>query len=96
MQIFIKRNIIIILVFSVLPLTLRAQDYKIVIENYSKSDLEKISSTLSIDKVSPEKIVAFANEREFSAFKELKIPFSAEKIRYDRLSKKNQRCAPYF
>lgn len=88
MQIFIKRNIIIILVFSVLPLTLHAQDYKIVIENYSKSDLEKISSTLSIDKVSPEKIVAFANEREFSAFKELKIPFSAEKIRYDRLSKK--------
>lgn len=88
MQIFIKRNIIIILVFSVLPLTLHAQDYKIVIENYSKSDLEKASSTLSIDKVSPEKIVAFANEREFSTFKELKIPFSAEKIRYDRLSKK--------
>ena len=88
MQIFIKRNIIIILVFSVLPLTLHAQDYKIVIENYSKSDLEKASSTLSIDKVSPEKIVAFANEREFSTFKELKIPFSAEKIRYDKLSKK--------
>ena len=74
--------------FSVLPLNIHAQDYKIIIENFSKSDLEKAASTLSIDKVSPEKIIAFANEREFSAFQALKIPFSCEKIRKEKLSKK--------
>jgi len=54
-------KIIIILAFSILTLSLEAQDYKIEIENYSKSDLEKIASILSIDKVSPEKIIAFSN-----------------------------------
>ena len=80
-------KIIIILAFSILTLSLEAQDYKIEIENYSKSDLEKIASILSIDKVSPEKIIAFANQREFEAFKTLQIPFSFEKIIREKLSK---------
>jgi hypothetical protein len=76
------------LIIILLPLTVFCQDYKIVIENYSKSDLEKAASTLSVDKISPDKITAFANEREFLAFKELKIPFSYKKICRTKTSKK--------
>ncbi len=68
-------------------LSVKAQDYRIVIKNYPKNLVPKISDAVSIDKISQNEIIAFANEKEFAEFKKLKIAFSAEKLKSKPIKK---------
>ena len=68
-------------------LSVKAQDYRIVIKNYPKNLVPKISDAVSIDKISQNEIIAFANEKEFAELKKLKIAFSAEKLKSKPIKK---------
>ena len=62
----------LLIVFAVFfTFSVKAQDYRIVIKNYPKNLVAKISDAVSIDKISQNEIIAFASEKEFTEFKKL-------------------------